>query len=511
MIKNITITNIGAFEKATAYFQKGKTAIVGENGAGKTTVLKCIYMGLTGDSKYILGTNIDDFIRRGNDSGSVEIVFEIDGNDYTVKRNWQRSGRNTASLKTPTGKITGINAVTLEMEKIFRLPTKMLLDITWARQGSIAELLEGDKDVFDRLLGISDLENAWNRLRTIQTEIKSEIKTEESFINNLSKIISNKEEVAKKIEDIRNSIMEKTAEKESIMFTSEKKDYTEKLMSLISKRSKIELKCAQINNLPQKGGKCPTCGQEITEVHREKLQEENESNIQMLKTIDGKLDKFKKLQEEHTNEQEENREKELQIAKLESAIESEQQLLTELEDNMERINEISKELAEREAILERLNKELLLSETMRNSYRGAQPYLRSGRINKLKYGVLSVFEEMFGDRFSYFDIDENYKMSVWEEDYQRSAKTLSGGEGIALAIALRLSIVSEIGNQDLLILDEPTNHLDPDRIRQLIGVLDTITTDDQIFLVTHNDLITSVSDHAIVIKKGLTSSSIEED
>jgi len=275
MIKKITIKNIGAFEEATVEFERGKTAIIGENGSGKTTLLKSIYMGLTGDSKYILGTNIDEFIRRGEEEGSIEVLFEIAGQDYIIKRSWRRGGRNTASLKTPERRISGITNVTSELERIFRLSTKMLLDITWARQGSIAELLEGDKDVFDRLLGISDLENAWSRLRGIQTDIKKEISAEEKIIDSLSKSIGDEKELKQKIKELNASIESKRIELKNIVLTHDKKNYSKYLQRLVENRAVWESKCSQIYNLPQKGGKCPTCGQKITEDHRKKLQEES--------------------------------------------------------------------------------------------------------------------------------------------------------------------------------------------------------------------------------------------
>ena len=56
-------------------------------------------------------------------------------------------------------------------------------------------------------------------------------------------------------------------------------------------------------------------------------------------------------------------------------------------------------------------------------------------------------------------------------------KSLSGGESVSIALALRLGMASLLGssNLNLMILDEPTTHLDAERKKLLVGILSQLS------------------------------------
>lgn len=511
MIKKIAIQNIGPFENAELNLKRGKTSIIGENGAGKTTLLKSLTMGLWGDSRYILDTKIGDFIKIGKDFGSVEIEFERNGIEYRIKRRWNRSGRNKAKLETPQGTITSITAVTEKVEEIFGMPYKNWLDISWARQGEIKELLNGDKEVFDRLLGIADLENSWKRLGTIKSFVKSEREAKETIVQELAKGINNESDIERRKKERVKKCEEIKEEMDNIVLIHEHEDISEKIRFVEVEARTLMEENRKLKDIPKEGGTCPTCGQEVSKEHRRTIEDQIKDNVERIDELARKSTLLKKEQNKFEEEKRENDQKERKIIELKSDLKNNREFVAELKMQLDRIEDTKKDLLKFKKELDDVKKELAMIETMRGAYRLAQPQLRTGRINKLKYGVLSLFEKMFGGRFSYFDIDEDYTMTVWEDGYERTTQTLSGGEGTALAIALRLSIVNEIASQELLILDEPTNHLDGDRVDQLVDLIDKITTNNQIIVVTHNDLITSASDDVINIHRELESSTISSE
>ena len=74
-------------------------------------------------------------------------------------------------------------------------------------------------------------------------------------------------------------------------------------------------------------------------------------------------------------------------------------------------------------------------------------------------------------------------------------ESLSGGEKISVALALRLGMASLLGaasNLNLMILDEPTTHLDAERKKSLVGVLSQLSdianseTGMQFLIITHD-------------------------
>jgi exonuclease SbcC len=74
--------------------------------------------------------------------------------------------------------------------------------------------------------------------------------------------------------------------------------------------------------------------------------------------------------------------------------------------------------------------------------------------------------------------------------------SLSGGERVAVALALRLAIASLVGSNklDFIILDEPTVHLDEERRKSLVKIISEVFKDgcgplSQIIIITHDSEI----------------------
>ena len=76
-------------------------------------------------------------------------------------------------------------------------------------------------------------------------------------------------------------------------------------------------------------------------------------------------------------------------------------------------------------------------------------------------------------------------------------ESLSGGEKVSVALALRLGMASLLGvsNLNLMILDEPTTHLDAERKKSLVGVLSQLSNISnsespmQFLIITHDEEI----------------------
>jgi exonuclease SbcC len=83
-VTRVELDNIKAYTSAEYTFGRGTTAIVGENGAGKTTILEAIAWALFDTLEY----SKDDFLRRGAKKGSVRVTFQsdLDEREYTVYR-----------------------------------------------------------------------------------------------------------------------------------------------------------------------------------------------------------------------------------------------------------------------------------------------------------------------------------------------------------------------------------------------------------------------------------------
>lgn len=83
-ITRIELENIKSHAHFSQEFQRGTTAIVGENGAGKTTIIEAVAWTLFD----LLDYRKEDFLRRGEKKGSARVTFESshDERRYTVYR-----------------------------------------------------------------------------------------------------------------------------------------------------------------------------------------------------------------------------------------------------------------------------------------------------------------------------------------------------------------------------------------------------------------------------------------
>jgi exonuclease SbcC len=83
-VTRVELENIKSYEHRVFDFEPGLTAITGENGAGKTTILEAISWALFDTLEY----SKDDFLRRGAKKGSVRVTFlsDVDERPYTVYR-----------------------------------------------------------------------------------------------------------------------------------------------------------------------------------------------------------------------------------------------------------------------------------------------------------------------------------------------------------------------------------------------------------------------------------------
>lgn len=83
-IKTIELEDIKSHARFKHEFQRGTTAIMGENGAGKSTIIEAIAWTMFD----LLDYKKDDFVRRGAGKGVVNITFEsgLDEREYRVYR-----------------------------------------------------------------------------------------------------------------------------------------------------------------------------------------------------------------------------------------------------------------------------------------------------------------------------------------------------------------------------------------------------------------------------------------
>jgi exonuclease SbcC len=207
-VTRVELDNIKSYERAEFNFERGITAITGENGAGKTTILEAIAWSLFD----MLDYRKEDFLRRGAKKGSVRVTFQSDLDErlYTVYRDTGQGyyvydnglSIKLAEKKTDVAailrKLMGIEPGT-DLEALFR-------SAIGVPQGTFtADFLRPAtqrKASFDRLLKVEEYRDGAERLReTVNlinertAEIKGRIAGAESQLARYDELVEEHREV----------------------------------------------------------------------------------------------------------------------------------------------------------------------------------------------------------------------------------------------------------------------------------------------------------------------------
>ena len=145
---------------------------------------------------------------------------------------------------------------------------------------------------------------------------------------------------------------------------------------------------------------------------------------------------------------------------------------------------------------------------------GIQKYLRQRASEFITNGTRQILSS-FSLEFDDVEVDEDFDVRV-----QRSGsidlQALSGGERIALAIALRISIsrfLDEEQKMNCFLMDEPTTFLDEERRANLRNILHYALGDDmlipQVVMITHHSELISAGDTIFEVSKRNGSSFVE--
>ena len=106
IIKGLRLQNIRSYRDASVELPRGRTLFEGDIGSGKSTLLMAIEFALFG-----LGSERGaSLLRSGEQKGTVTLVFEVEGTEYSVERNLAKKAgkvqQTDGVLKTPEGSET---------------------------------------------------------------------------------------------------------------------------------------------------------------------------------------------------------------------------------------------------------------------------------------------------------------------------------------------------------------------------------------------------------------------
>ena len=177
----LKLINFKSHENTVIKFDKGISVIVGENGAGKSTILEGISFALF---KQHTGKKIDDLVRNNAQSMLVELGFTSNGRQYKIIREKKSNLKSSIYKKTSADGdyvhiCSGDKEVANEIHQILNIDSDLFLNAIYIRQGEIAELVDKTsaekKLLIGKLLGIDSLEKAWKNLLPFITDYENQL------------------------------------------------------------------------------------------------------------------------------------------------------------------------------------------------------------------------------------------------------------------------------------------------------------------------------------------------
>ncbi len=205
----LKLNNFKSHEHTIISFDKGISVIVGENGAGKSTILEAISFALF---KQHTGKKIDDLVRNNANTMSVELEFTSNNRDYKIIREKKSNLKSSLFKRTSQegGYVhvcTGDREVAAEIRQILDIDSDLFLNAIYIRQGEIAELVDKTpaekKQLIAKLLGIDSLEKAWKNLLPFITDYESQLAELKGKLYNSAELMEKYKQKKEELESLK--------------------------------------------------------------------------------------------------------------------------------------------------------------------------------------------------------------------------------------------------------------------------------------------------------------------
>jgi exonuclease SbcC len=250
MIKSITLKNWKSHLNSKFEFSLGTNALVGILGSGKTSVLDGICFALFGTFPTLQSKKIklDDIIMKKpieKDKAEVELVFEANGKEYSVKRVIEKRKGTTYSEIRENGKILespSSSLVTRIVEQILKVNYELFAKAIYSEQNALDYFLTIPRGKrmkkIDELLMIDKFEKARSNTVTLINKLLDRKEGIELTIEqiNIEKLKQDIEEAKKDLEKIKES---KEKFRDSLAKLREEKKLLEKEVEEIRKITEL--------------------------------------------------------------------------------------------------------------------------------------------------------------------------------------------------------------------------------------------------------------------------------
>ncbi len=480
------------------------TLIIGENGAGKSTILDALCFGLFGKPFRTISKN--QLVNSVNNSStSVEVEFTIGTRHYKVIRNIKPNKFEIYQ----NDKLMSLEANVRDYQKILeqqilKLNYRSFTQVVILGSSTFVPFMQlrstHRREVVEEILDIQifstmnvllkqKMKSVVEELREIEYQydiISEKISLQENYIDDIQK---NKDDIIKEKESAFNTnkyhIKEKTEEIESL--EGDSKLLADDLIGEEQnkeKRSKLKDISVTLNDKFDRNRKmifflkdnddCPTCKQHIDETFKsETIKEKNEQQKELSKGLTKLHDQLERLDtyvDTHKAARKFIRENDIEIAKLKSSVTELEKFNAKLQQEINILTSGSaiKVILQDTGIKTKIIKQYLpVMNNLINKYLTSMEFYVNFTLNE---NFEETIKSRYRDEFNYSSFSEGEKMRI----------------DLALLFTWRaIAKMKNSANTNLLILDEIfDSSLDGTGTDEFLKILNTLG-DENVFVISH--------------------------
>jgi len=521
--------------------------IVGENGAGKTTISQVIAFALYGK---VEGKKLGDIPNRINGHAWVKIEFENNGKIITVERGLEPSVFSLSINGIPYDQAGNSNVQSYLVDDLIGIPYYVFnntISLSINDFKSFIKMSPQDKRaIIDKIFGFNILNQMRELLKGEIKKIKESLDTLSGSLSTTESAISRSSEEMETLlnqmeEDIKNEMSELNKSLESFkklqeLHTTKINNFKEeetKLADLLYKSTKelLEIR-GNIDSLNRRlklyeSDLCPTCEGSLSggfHLHKKESMEnelsesvskldESEVVITNLKNKESEMKVIKSdLQEKNTKISQRIRDiiRDIELLnnkKNDGQLKSLENIIKNLEIDRDKIKNDVFKSAEKNAWVKTLDD--ILSE------KGVKQMAIKTILPSLNSEIMDLLESLHLEYQVIFD--DEFKASIYQMGIEIPVQTLSTGEmkkvDFVVLIAIMKLMKLKFSSINLLFLDELFSSVDPDGVTSILRVLQKNSKEMglNIFVINHAPMPHEIFDWKIDIKKTNSFSSMTID
>ena len=534
------------------------TLIVGENGAGKSTMLDALSFALFG--KAHRNIKKDQLINTINEKGAeIEVEFDVSKHSFKVIRGikptkfeiWQNGQMiNQSPSARDYQKYLEQSILKLNhksFHQIVVLGSSSFIPFMQLPQGQRREVIEDllDIQIFSRMNAIlkEHLSTLKDEIKDIDYNVdlvKEKIQLQQKYIRDITEMNDGQirkmgNEIAEYQSEIetlqaRNSALSSQISEGSSDLEQQISDTSTKREKILGFKAQFEQQISSVvrdAKFYEENETCPTCTQSIHDELREnKLAEAKEKARELKEAVDhateqsdaleSDLLRLRELSSEVTEATNEIHSNNSTIERLQKSIRDTQVAIDDLEGkggDLAAANEDLRLLKDEKETLTEKKLELLNTQTYKQA--AAEMLKDSGIKTKVIKEYLPVMNQLINkylqvlDFFVSFHLDEGFNESI-KSRYRDSFGYSSFSEGeksrIDLALLFAWRQIARMKNStstNLLVLDETFDgSMDHDGLDNLMKILNTLDEDTNTFVISHKgDQLDSKFEHKIKFRK----------